>query len=822
MSQTIPRPFQNNAIDSGVALFSECKRLLDAAPGPENRWAAVSQHGKLLIEAPTGAGKTLIAGHILEIFSAAENVVWFWFAPFKGLVGQTASTLRAELPGLRLRELSEDRQAVGSRSGDVFVTTWQTVATSAKDSRNAHIPGERSLTVEEMLHDLREGGNRIGVVVDEAHHGFLGNSGETQAMRFFRETLDPDYTLLITATPNDAAIDRFTVTLKGERINRLTISRNEPVAEGLIKEGIKCAAYFAPPGREALVDYEDIALRQGIAVHRALKEELRKIRIDLIPLLLVQVDSKTKSVERTRDKLIHLGFTEQQIATHTSDEPDAHLLALANDFSKEVLVFKMAVALGFDAPRASTLVSMRAARDEDFGVQLVGRILRVHRLLQSRARGRKLPELLRYGYVFLADATAQEGLDRAGQRINRLRTEYAHVSPTTVIVQVGDSVMVQVTGPNGQTSLLPIGPPAWPKDRETSSAGHESSDVPENLVLELMTGAFDELEVGLEEMSHATSVVLARKSAQGQYSYRLRDDVPHVFRTQRVSAENEVTEEDCARKFMISSAQLLQALVANIKVDKLTVEVFSQQIEMDFANAAMDPDETARVAYKVLTKNQDFDARELRMALLQKLKITMMELAMDQASDPSEVARMLNVLLCARPEVLYSAQKAALAAHCEVQETEEPLPSSIETDTPLGTSRLNVYGVFPSDLNSWERPFAEYLDRDSQHVVLWWHRNPVNKPWSVQVVLGDGRAFYPDFIIGITGRPTEDHALLADPKFAFETGQELLKSHAHHPDYGNVLILSLQEGRWMTVRYDAQQNRAVLDRDFLLADAAGY
>ena len=56
-------------------------------------------------------------------------------------------------------------------------------------------------------------------------------------------------------------------------------------------------------------------------------------------------------------------------------------MGLANNERVEVLIFKMAVALGFDAPRAFTLVSMRAAKDEDFGVQLLGRILRVHRRL---------------------------------------------------------------------------------------------------------------------------------------------------------------------------------------------------------------------------------------------------------------------------------------------------------------------------------------------------------------------------------------------------------------------------------------------------------
>jgi type III restriction enzyme len=68
---------------------------------------------------------------------------------------------------------------------------------------------------------------------------------------------------------------------------------------------------------------------------------------------------------------------------------------VAIDEQKEVLIFKVAVALGFDAPRAFTLVSMRGAKDTDFGIQVVGRILRVHSRLQGPTLEQKLPELLR-------------------------------------------------------------------------------------------------------------------------------------------------------------------------------------------------------------------------------------------------------------------------------------------------------------------------------------------------------------------------------------------------------------------------------------------
>lgn len=823
MSRTTPKPFQQDAIESGVQVFAECKRLLDAAPNdPASCAAALSQHGTLLLEAPTGAGKTLIAGHLVERFATVDPVVWFWFAPFKGVTGQTAASLRIELPGLRLRELSEDRQAADSRAGDVFVTTWQTVATKIKDRRNVHRPGEQNLTLEELLTGLRQKGLRVGVVIDEAHHGFFGAGTETQAMRFFRESLRPEYTLLVTATPDDADIARFQKALGIARLNRITISRQEPVEEGLIKEGIKCVAYVAPGEQKVFVDFEEVALREAVVLHNKIKADINKLGISLTPLMLVQVDSKDKSVERAKERLLKLGFIDSQIATHTAEEPDTGLLALANDESREVLIFKMAVALGFDAPRATTLVSMRAARDEDFGVQLVGRILRVHRRLQARARAKTLPDLLRYGYVLLADAEAQTGLDLAGQKINRLQTEYAKVSPTTAIVHLGGQTHVQVLGPGGQIQLLQ--PPAQASAGNTASAAPTSTEALSGFTLELLTGGN-----GQSEPSEPwTCPKAGSQESSGfrtgkKYKYLLRSDVPRRFKTQVLSPNNEVTEEDCARRFIVSSTEILHALTAKVKVQRRTVEVFTHQLEMMLINAAMDPDQAARSALRVLMKNEAFDPRELRKALLRKLKDNLQEIGLEEAEDMGKVSQMLNIILCGHPELLYEAQKAALATHFELEEADEDLPSEVEAETPLATSRLNVYGILPPGLNTWEIEFAQKLDQDGNNVIGWWHRNPPRKPWSIQVVLSDGRGFFPDFVIGVEKRKEWQGVLLADPKYAFELTSELPKTLAVHPAYGKVLILHRQGGaHWVTVRYDEKLRKAVPDREFRLSDATGY
>ena len=83
--------------------------------------------------------------------------------------------------------------------------------------------------------------------------------------------------------------------------------------------------------------------------------------------------------------------------------------------------------------------------------------------------------------------------------------------------------------------------------------------------------------------------------------------------------------------------------------------------------------------------------------------------------------------------------------------------------------------------------------------------------------------FYPDFIIGVSGRKREDHALLADPKLNYQRDDEATKVLAEHRSYGRVMILFLEGGRrWWTVGYDHKAKKPVLAREFRLADAAGF
>jgi len=816
MSTKTLRRFQTLAVDSGVELFRAARELLDASGGDAgSRARAINHNGYLLIEAPTGAGKTLMAGTMVEKFSHEERVVWFWFAPFKGVVGQTASFLREQFHGLRLRELADDRATDMSRQGDVFVTTWQTVATRVKDRRNVRKEGETNPSIDTLVQQLRTQGFRIGVVVDEAHHGF---GEKTQAAKFFQEVLQPEYTVLITATPDDEDVTAFEKAMGIAELHRIRVSREDAMEAGLIKKGVKCAAYFVEPEKRALVDLEGTALRDGVAAHRQLKQTLADMKVKLVPLLLVQA-TDNENVAKMKTRLIRMGFTEDQVAIHTAEEPDADLLALANNEQREVLIFKMAVALGFDAPRAFTLVSMRASRDPEFGVQLVGRILRVHHHLQGRAQANTLPEALSYGYVFLAAAETQTGLDIAGQKINAIQTEYAKASTATVALRFGEGISgVCKVAASGQSELVG-------RETETTWGDARVQEDPPPATPEFvppMRFDFGRFFGSSEEPDNGDAPDKGPRQVAGLvklHRYAIRAEVPRQFKTQE-PADNEVTEEDCAQRFIVSTRDLLEAMKNNIPVERRTLDVFAQTIQQEFNFAAeLSADEAAWLANKVLCKDGTMDARELRLALLRKLAAVMREQEMEEAAnDPDKVRHFLNVILATHPELLTAAMKQAVAAHMEIMEAAE-LPGEITSTEPLQKSPRNLYAVMPPGLNGWERDFAELLDHDPHKLVNWWHRNPPDKPWSVNVLMPNGRGFYPDFIIGIEGRNTENGALLADPKDRFETSREAPKVLAKHQAYGRVLILAKDGPRWMTVGYDEKAQKPVFAQEFRLPDA---
>jgi type III restriction enzyme len=69
MSVVIPKAYQAEAVNNALEIFRYAESQLQQAPGMDNQLAISAYNGCMLLEAPTGAGKTLMAGLIAESFA---------------------------------------------------------------------------------------------------------------------------------------------------------------------------------------------------------------------------------------------------------------------------------------------------------------------------------------------------------------------------------------------------------------------------------------------------------------------------------------------------------------------------------------------------------------------------------------------------------------------------------------------------------------------------------------------------------------------------------------------------------------------------------
>jgi len=825
MSRKTPlKKFQQKIVNSTVRLFGECLDIIEKTKGTtlaaSNRATAISKLGHILIEAPTGIGKTLIAGEAVERVSLDHKVIWFWFAPFSGVVNQTISALKEEHGGIRCRNLSKDRSPNDISSGDIFVTTWSSLAISNTDSRKARLDTETMVSVDGLLEVARTKGYSIGVVVDEAHHGFRG---QTQAYKFYREVLDPELTILATATPKDKDVDEFEQKNNVELI-RLSVSRSQGVATGLLKRGVKVGVFRTDQGFEEFINLRRTALAYGAKTHERIAESLNKYDLNLTPLMLVQVDAGPNSVKVTCDELKKIGFTDSQIRIHTSDEPDPELLSIANDESVEVLVFKMAVALGFNAPRAFTLVSLRSTVDRDWGIQIVGRIMRVHKNLQA---SKTLPAELQYGYVFMSDHDRQAGLTEAASRINSIKDEFTDVSQNIMIVDIGNQGLSVQQVADGQPTFLPpeivnnsgldltitqgtnISGASTPTE-QTSLDGFAFRMTMEQMGIP--SGETNKTDEGVTEQSQNLPEI---------QRYDLRDDI--TFPKQFIAAitdpnQDRILEEVIAQ---LDLPKLLKyTLRENAEVHVEKTEIFEGIVDdPETIMEKLEDESIARNAQKTLIladRDGYLDPRDFQKRLEDELQKEYRHLGIKQANDAEAVRKGAERLVALYPKSIKKAIKTAMNKNL-VTKPAEPIPSCIENDTVLQPSRRNIYGIIPADMNSWEKAFARELDNDEDGIVLWWHRNQVRKKWAVRIPVPGFDNYYPDFIVGLHSRQKGKGILLVETKERINDpdGLAQAKTQVSHPVYGNPMMLYWKDKEeWMIVEYDENKDQNISDRVF--------
>ena len=400
----VPKLFQTTIIDNVC-------RTLHSQPRPP-----------CLLRSPTGSGKTFMLTKVLQRISAERPTLWLWFVPYVNLVAQTIDSLVSEGAGLGAVELNvalNEKPAPGL----VLLSTVQGVASAkARNSGYTDKIDDNSRSLADYVALARASGLDIGLVVDEAH---IALKSTTEFGKFV-DWLQADYLLMASATPRDAALNEFINAAGLGAFVPFSVSRADVVAARLNKTWLEAVVYDLRQSMQSVTDLKMTVLRRAWRRNQQIERDLRARGLNTVPLLLVQVGNGDEAIKEAEDFLKReLKIPAHAIGSHSANEPDPVMMAsIANDTTKQVLIFKQAAGTGFDAPRAFVLASTKVVNDPDFATQFIGRVMRVpSELQQAFPVAASVPPELDTAYVFLANANAQPGFAEAAKAIQNVQTQ---------------------------------------------------------------------------------------------------------------------------------------------------------------------------------------------------------------------------------------------------------------------------------------------------------------------------------------------------------------------------------------------------------------
>lgn len=360
----ILKDYQSRAVDE---LASKAIGLL----------AEPRERQKLVFKAPTGAGKTVMIAAWLQrlaeelpgcLHLPERRLAYLWIAPNQ-LHEQSHLRLRSffeerrSLRCLQFDDLAEMRLA----ENDVLFFNWQSIS---RDDALAIRENESGRNLSSLLAATRASGVEIVAILDEAH--LFASKGE-KALKLLEETaarIEVD----VSATPLFHADDM------------VVVKRPDVVRAEMIKTQVELNPAVADKGDGmALNQY---LLSEAFRKREELERRYRDVGSSVRPLLLVQLPSDTQTnsaedrliremVEQWLDKVKGVTTGNGRLAVWLSSEKKNLEGIEAFDSTVDVLLFKQAIALGWDCPRAAVLLIFREIKSETFTVQTIGRILRM-------------------------------------------------------------------------------------------------------------------------------------------------------------------------------------------------------------------------------------------------------------------------------------------------------------------------------------------------------------------------------------------------------------------------------------------------------------
>lgn len=727
----------------------------------------------ILLRAPTGSGKTFMITKILQDVTHVSPTLWLWFVPFVNLVQQTEDSIAGNATMLAPVSLLRGRNQQ-PQSGLVVISTAAAVA-KGKSRREGYTDGEDDTTrsLDSQIALARAQGLKIGLVVDEAH---IGLDSQTEFGQF-ASWLKPERMLMATATPKDQRLVDFIQSAGYSSYQTFNVARDDVVRARLNKRYIEAIVYDLRQSMQTVTDLQQTVLKQAWRQNQRLRKLLESLEIPVTPLLLVQVANGDKTVEQARDQLISLcKVPATAIGVHSSDDPDPVLMAsIANDTTKEVLIFKQSAGTGFDAPRAFVLASTKPVNDPDFAAQFIGRVMRVHRAIRSKyPAGVQVDTALDCAYIYLANAQAQQGFEQAVAATSNLQSQLEGQSEKLVPKRMASGAVVYTNRTTDTQDLFhdtPLPSPGTPTKAPPSFTTSNYGTTPSLPGFDPSSDDESVLDMPLDETpASASDKSIASAPAEHQQPKRSRSRSRTEFTSElhqiglaaypkrptinalplalKTEVRPEMSNMAAAARAAATKLNIdhLAKAAADIALDRVrdkeihteltTHSRTEQKVTVVVDRAALARE--AHTALMSLPQVEEEDATIIIEVLTKRLKPVIEAEMGEEAQDAAGEAGVIKLARSAAYAVIRKESEAlAELLHEEISNQAqtvdaEPLPDALmfATGLPLEASSKNIYGVLPPSKDEVAR-LPEVITIDVRGVMVERSVTLAEGPWRI-------------------------------------------------------------------------------------------
>lgn len=325
-------------------------KLLDAT--------SIGSKKEVLLQAPTGSGKTIILlSYIEEYLKENNKMVFVWLTPGKGdLEEQSRKKMIKFLPHHNTKNI-QDVLLQGFEAKDTAFINWETIT---KKDNNALKEAERK-NLYERVREAHNNGYKFIIIVDEEH---LNKTVKAEAILQY---MNPEYIVRVSAT-----------TKTNKEAEFIKIDELEVINAGLITRALYINENVS--NQTTLSNEHEYLLDLAINKRKAIKDEYIKLGVQVNPLIIIQVPNKSDDLIKQIEKILeerNYTYDRKNLAIWLSNRKENIEDIENNESNQAVLIMKQAISTGWDCPRAKILVKLRDNMSEDFETQTIGRIRRM-------------------------------------------------------------------------------------------------------------------------------------------------------------------------------------------------------------------------------------------------------------------------------------------------------------------------------------------------------------------------------------------------------------------------------------------------------------